>query len=305
MYRIVTRQSKLALRQTQMVVDAITRVWPDFSYQILPMKTMMDDTEIPISLNGGKVSFVKELEEAVLSGFADLAVHSLKDMACKLQDGLVIPAFLPRIEPRDALLTEEFSGLSSLPQGAIVGTSSLRRASQLLSIRPDLQVVPCRGNVDTRIQKLKRGDFSALVLAGAGLERLNLSHLVGEYLSTDQILPACGQGVIALECRRSDAILLEKLALIHDHSTGRSCYAERKVVEILGGHCQLPLGVFAKEIEGKLLVRVCLGHVDGTQMVYESCYLDKNSMERDNVVLEAMCQRLLESGGAEILHAYT
>ena len=300
----MTRQSALAMRQTQMVVDALTQVWPDFQCQIMPMKTSIDDTELPISTFGGKQSFVKELEEVLLSGFADMAIHSLKDMAVTLPQGLVLPAFLPRKEPRDVLITQDFSGLSSLPKGAIVATSSLRRSAQIMHGRRDLQIVPCRGNVDTRLKKLQRGDYDALILAGAGLERLGLEHLIGEYLPVEDMLPACGQGVIAVECRRADRVLVDKLSQINHLETSRASFVERKVVDILGGHCQMPLAVYAQYQEGRLWVRACLGYADGSELIQASCYLHGEGMDQEIATLESMCQDLLDRGGAEVLHAY-
>ena len=304
-YRVVTRKSPLALAQTELVLARILEVCPEFEYQILPMNTVLDGTDLPISSHGGKVSFVKELEDALLTGFADLAVHSLKDMAAVMPDGLQLAATLKRHEPRDALVSKYFSSLSNLPQGAIVGTSSLRRSSQILALRPDIRVVPCRGNVDTRLRKLEQDDFSALLLAGIGLERLGLSHAISEYLSIEQMLPACGQGAIAIQTRSDDKALAEKIAIIHHADTGKAVFLERKVVELLGAHCQLPVAVHATKHDQGMRVAVCLGYADGSELLREYCDLSGQALDSDMATLQAMCQNILDRGGDEILNAYT
>lgn len=304
-YRIVTRSSPLALQQTELAMSAISEVWPDFHYQIMPITTALDTSDLPVSHFGGKISFVKELEEALLSGLADIAVHSLKDMAVVLPDGLCLAAVLERKEPRDVLVSHDFSQLSSLPQGAVVGTSSKRRSSQILAKRPDIRVAPCRGNINTRLDKMARGDFDALLLAGAALERLGSSHLVGEYFAPETMLPACGQGVIAIQCAQTDLVLRKHLAQVSHDKTAQAIQLERQVVANLGGHCQLPLAVYAEVCAEGFWVRVALGYADGSGLLRESCKVSGVTHREDALVLEKMCQSLLARGGAEIINRYS
>ncbi len=304
-YRVVTRSSPLALQQTELAMSAISEVWPDFSYQVMPITTALDASDLPVSHFGGKISFVKELEEALLSGVADIAVHSLKDMAVSLPEGLCLAAVLERKEPRDVLVSQDFSGLSSLPQGAVVGTSSKRRSSQILAKRPDIRVAPCRGNINTRIDKMVRGDFDALLLAGVALERLDRAHLIGEYFAPETMLPACGQGVIAIQCAQADLTLRKHLAQVNHEKTAQAIQLERNVVANLGGHCQLPLAVYAEVCAEGYWVRVALGYSDGTGLLRESCKVSGVTYREDALVLEKMCRSLLARGGAEIINRYS
>ena len=304
-YRIVTRSSPLALEQTELAMSAISEVWPDFRYQIMPITTALDASDLPVSHFGGKISFVKELEEALLSGVADIAVHSLKDMAVGLPEGLCLAAVLERKEPRDVLVSQDFSGLSSLPQGAVVGTSSRRRSSQILAKRPDIRVAPCRGNINTRLDKMARGDFDALLLAGVALERLDKAHLIGEYLAPEMMLPACGQGVIAIQCTQVDLVLRKHLAQVNHDKTAQAIQLERQVVANLGGHCQLPLAVYAEACSEGYWVRAVLGYADGTGLLRESCKVSGVVHREDTLLLEKMCQSLLARGGAEIINRYS
>lgn len=304
-YRVATRSSSLALCQTNIAIEKMRQVLPDTNFNILPMKTILDDTQIPISSMGGKISFVKELDDAVLSGLADIAVHSLKDMPAEVTAGLSLAAVLERVESRDVLVSCDFPSLSSLPYGALIGTSSLRRSAQISFKRSDLQVLPCRGNIDTRIKKLQDGDFTALVLAGAGLERLGKAHLISEYLDSSWMLPASGQGAIAVMCRAEDDELKKNLQDIHHSQTGQLTFLERKVVRILGGHCQVPLAVHARFVGKDIIIEVMLGYANGDNLLRRSCKLTGESLEQDSVILQDLCDKLLQDGGDEILHYYT
>jgi len=248
--RIGTRGSLLALRQATCVRDLLAKEHPGIETDLVPIVTSGDRiTNRPIAKIGGKAVFVKEVEQALHSGDIDLAVHSLKDVPAVLSDGLILYTILRRSEPRDALV---LSGMDELPPGALVGTGSLRRKAQLLAWRPDLRIADIRGNVDTRLKKLDAKAFDALVLAAAGLIRLNLHQRVSMYLEPEICLPAAGQGAIGIEIRADDTRLQKLLAPLHDSDTGACTTAERAFNERLGGSCTLPAAAFAT-IDGDTL----------------------------------------------------
>jgi hydroxymethylbilane synthase len=216
---------------------------------------------------GGKGAFLKEIEEALLAREVDLAVHSLKDVPVLLPRGLRLAALLPREDPRDALLSKSGQTLAELPRGARVGTTSLRRRAQLLSLRPDLALQPLRGNVDTRIRKLERGECEAIVVALAGLRRLGRSGEVTEVLEPERLLPAPGQGAIALECREGDGATLAAVSPLDDPPTARCVSAERSFLSALGGGCNVPLGALGVEAGGQVRLRVLVAGEDGTPLL--------------------------------------
>lgn len=243
--RIATRQSQLALRQAEMVRDALLNAHPDLSpdaVQLLPMTTAGDrDLENSPKQWGLKGMFTKEIEDALLSGAADLAVHSMKDMPSQLPEGLMLAAMLPRDDARDAFISVHHSHFDALPQGAVVGCSSVRRSALIKKLRPDLQLVPFRGNVNTRLAKLHDGIAQATILAMAGLNRLALSAHARHPFAPEQMLPAVGQGAIGIECRSDDSAILKTLAAINHVPTFAAVSCERVLLEALDGSCHTPL----------------------------------------------------------------
>lgn len=251
---IATRESRLALWQAHHVRDRLLALYPDCVVDLLGMTTTGDQV-LDRSLNeiGGKGLFTKELEVALLEGRADLAVHSLKDVPMSLPDGFELAAVMEREDPRDAFVSVRFSSLAQLPEGARIGTSSLRRAAQLSQQRPDLQVLPLRGNLDTRLGKLDRGEYDAIVLAAAGLKRLGLGERIRELMPTDASLPAPGQGALGIEILSGRPDLQAWLAPLSHPRTWLEVTAERSVSRALGGSCRIPLAAFAVvQADGRL-----------------------------------------------------
>lgn len=242
-----SRRSKLALTQTNWVIDQLKKSGLPFEFEVKEIVTKGDVIlNVTLSKVGGKGLFVKEIEQAMLDKEIDIAVHSMKDMPAALPEGLEIACTPKRVDPRDALISEKYSSLSELPEGAVVGTSSLRRAAQLLHKRPDISIKSIRGNIDTRLEKLKSGEFDAIILAAAGLERMGWSKdVVTEFLDIDLCLPAVGQGSLAIECRSEDEEVKELLATLNDEYTFQTVEAERAFLNTLEGGCQVPIAAYA------------------------------------------------------------
>ena len=252
-FRIATRQSALALWQTEHVAARLRAAHPGLIVELVPMTTRGDRIiDRPLSEIGGKGLFLKELEVAMLAGEADAAVHSLKDVPMNLDGPFVLAAILERADPFDAFVSVRYTDIDALPKGAKVGTSSLRRQSQLRARRPDLQLVDLRGNVNTRLAKLEAGEYDAIILACAGLERLGLSSHIRHRLEAPGWLPAVAQGAIAIECREGDAQTIELLSVL-DHAPTRTCVeAERAMNRRLHGSCTVPIAAYAT-LDGKVL----------------------------------------------------
>lgn len=265
---IATRQSRLAIWQAEHVRGRIAAYHPNCRVELLPMSTRGDEMiDASLATVGGKGLFIKELERAIASGLADLAVHSMKDLPAELPEGFALAAITQREDPRDALVSNEYLSLAALPAGAVVGTSSLRRAAQVSEKYPRLHVRALRGNVDTRLAKLDRGDYAAIVLAASGLKRLGLESRIRQMLSVDSSLPAAGQGALGIECRADRADLLAGLAPL-DHADSSACVrAERAVSRALGGNCSIPLGAFAEIGADVLRLRALVGSPDGRNVV--------------------------------------
>jgi hydroxymethylbilane synthase len=269
--RLGTRGSKLALTQAGLVRDALAAAVPALgapdAIEIVAIKTTGDAIQDrPLSEAGGKGLFVKEIEEAMLSGRIDAAVHSMKDMPTLQPPGLLIAAFLPREDARDVLIAGDVRRIADLPQGAIVGTSALRRRAQLLHLRPDLRIVTLRGNVDTRIAKRERGEVEATLLALAGLKRIGMAH-VGTPVPEDEMLPAVGQGAICIECRADDAETRAWLAAI-DHAPTATCVrAEHAMLAVLDGSCRTPIAGHATLAGDVIYLRGLIAKPDGSALV--------------------------------------
>jgi hydroxymethylbilane synthase len=266
--KIATRKSELALWQANHVASLLRERYPGLQVDLLPMVTKGDIIlDRPLAQIGGKGLFLKELEKALLNGDADIAVHSMKDVPVEEVPGLIVEVMLERANPFDALLSREGLALSALAPGACIGTSSLRRQCQLRAIRPDLAVRDLRGNVNTRVRKLEEGEYDAIILACAGLERLGMEHLVTETLGPPRWLPAATQGTIGIQCRDDDSKVIDLIEPLKDADTVLRTRAERAVATALQGSCQVPLAVFA-EIDGDAFkISGMVGMPDGSKLV--------------------------------------
>ena len=250
--RIGTRQSKLALAQAEIVKQKLLKAFPEIVIELVPILTSGDrNTDKSLADIGGKGLFTKELEEGLLSCQLDMAVHSLKDMETRLRQGLVIACVLERDDPRDALISADGKTLAQLPAGTVIGTSSVRRTAQLNILRKGFTIVPFRGNVTTRIAKLRNGEADATLLALAGLKRIQLEHEVTEILDITHFIPAAGQGTIALECRENNETLRTMLTSIHHAQSMIATLAERSLLAGLDGSCRTPIGGYARMEAGK------------------------------------------------------
>jgi hydroxymethylbilane synthase len=294
-----TRGSKLALWQAGHIADRLRQLNPGLTVELRRIVTTGDRIlDVPLAQIGGKGLFTKELELAMLAGEIDLAVHSLKDMPTELPPGLVLAATTERMDPLDAFISPKYQCVGDLPQGATVGTSSLRRKAQLLRLRPDLNIVSLRGNLDTRLQKLDDGQFDAIVLAAAGLRRLGWSSRITDLLSPEDCLPAVGQGVLAIETRVDDPEVLPLVAQLDDAETRACVTAERKFLDIVQGGCQAPIGVFGRFDEGKLVLKARILSLDGTCCVEGATVGDSGEAANLGQVL---AEQLLNDGARQIL----
>ncbi len=300
---IATRESPLALWQANWVKQQLVLLHPELTVSLLGMTTQADRMlETALNQIGGKGLFVKELEEALIDGRADIAVHSMKDVPMVLPLGLCMPVLCAREEPRDALVSNEFHTLAALPQGAKIGTASLRRQSQLRAYRPDLEIVNLRGNVNTRLQKLDRGDFAAIILAAAGLKRLGMENRIREYLDIDLSLPAVGQGVLGIECREDDVKVRELIAPLNDVAAHICVLAERAMCARLGGGCQVPIASYATLTQDQIHLRGLVARVDGTTVLFAEHIGHKANPE---VIGLHVANSLLEQGADHILREIT
>jgi len=265
---IATRKSPLALWQANYVRDALLSRNPGLDVELLTMTTQGDKIlDTPLAKVGGKGLFVKELETGMLEGRADLAVHSMKDVPVEFPDGLGLAAILPREDPRDALISNKYSSIDELPEGARVGTSSLRRQCQLNARRPDLEILDLRGNVNTRLKKLDDGDYDAILLAAAGVKRMGWEERITELLAPEQFLPAIGQGAIGIEIREDDDRVRGLVSELNDQQTAIRVTAERALNEALQGGCQVPIAGYSEISHGVILLRALVGRPDGSELV--------------------------------------
>jgi hydroxymethylbilane synthase len=266
--RIGSRGSQLALWQANYVSGLLAE--RGHSVEIEVIKTTGDKiTEVALAQVGTKGMFTKEIEEALAEGRVDLAVHSLKDLPTELSSEFTLPAVMKRQDPRDVFLSLRYSSFRELPQGARVGTSSLRRQAQIKSLRPDLNIFPLRGNVDTRLRKLESGEFDAIILAAAGLNRLGRTERVRETLPVEVMCPAVGQGALGIEARAGDPVVIRELVFLDDLSARRATAAERALLGSLGGGCQVPIGAYAEEANDSLKLTAVVAHPDGSEVLRE------------------------------------
>lgn len=304
--RIGTRGSPLALRQAEMVRAALARVQPGLETEIVVIKTSGDwkpsDGEVRLEESaGGKGQFAKEIEAALLAGDIDCGVHSMKDMEARLPDGLEISHMLPREDVRDALLSRQGLSLEQLPQGAVVGTASVRRQAFLLRTRPDLKVVPFRGNVQTRIEKMKAGQVDATLLAIAGLKRLGLEKEATEILPDSQFLPSAGQGAVGIECRSADSEFLAIFSQFSCSETVICVQSERAAVAVLEGTCHTPIGALGTLKDGQLSLRVSVVKLDGSEVWFDQISAPVSTVQEAIAVGEMLGQRLKKAVPAGVL----
>ncbi|KTD48104.1 porphobilinogen deaminase [Legionella quinlivanii] len=302
--RIATRKSQLALWQANFIGKQLQSYWPEISYELVPMLTSGDKfTQSKLQTLGGKGLFVKELEEALLDKRADLAVHSLKDVPAELPPALHLPVICKRDNPLDALVSTQFSNINDLPRTARIGTSSLRRQSQLLAWRPSLEIVPLRGNINTRLEKLQNETLDAIILAAAGLERLGLQQVIREVINPALMLPACAQGALGIECRKDDQELLGFLSPLNDQLTSACVKAERQVNALLGGNCHVPLAVFCQPTgDGQLHLQARVLNLDGSQIIADE---QSGAIEAATAIAQNCAENLLKNGARQLLAVHS
>jgi hydroxymethylbilane synthase len=297
--RIATRKSALALWQAEHVAARLRAVHPGLAVELVPMTTRGDEiADRPLATIGGKGLFLKELEVAMLEGRADLAVHSLKDVPAELEPGFVLPAMLPRADAADAFVSNDHASLAALPQGARVGTSSLRRQAQLRAARPDLVLLDLRGNVNTRLAKLDAGDYDAIVLACAGLERLGLAARIHQRLAAPDWLPAPGQAAIAIEARADQPAVLALLAALDDADTRVTVGAERAMNHALGGSCTVPVAAWCVLAERGLHLHGLVGDAASGRLVRAEA---GGPADQPEVLGRAVADALLAQGAGDML----
>jgi hydroxymethylbilane synthase len=298
---IGTRASKLALWQAEYIADQLRQQYSGLVVKLVHIVTTGDKiVDVPLAQIGGKGLFTKELEVSMLNREIDLAVHSLKDMPTELPAGLILTAITQRADPYDALVSLRYNTLAELPQGAILGTSSLRRKAQLLHYRPDLMICDLRGNLDTRLHKLAEGQFDAIILAAAGLNRLGWGDKIRQVLPAEICLPAVGQGALAIETRQSDAQVRAMLDFLNDEAAQLATTAERAFLQTVEGGCQVPVGVFGQLIGNQIKLEAIIASLDGKILLREQ---RQGSKEQAFAIGCELAEHMLELGGRQILAA--
>jgi hydroxymethylbilane synthase len=299
--RIATRESRLALWQAEHVAARLRAAHSDLDVVLVPMTTTGDQVlDRTLAQVGGKGLFVKELELALLEDRADIAVHSMKDVPSILPDALILTCMLERADPRDAFVSNQYQHFADLPHGAQVGTASLRRQSQILALRPDLRISPVRGNVETRLRKLDEGHYDAIILASAGLTRLDLATRITEYLDVQRSIPAAGQGVVGIECRGNDARVQSVCAALNHAESEHCVRAERAFATRLEGSCQAPIAGFATLSGNTLSLTGLVAAPDGTQVIRQQISGPRLECESLGVQL---AERVLALGADKLLAA--
>ena len=297
--RIATRKSALALWQAEFVKAQLEHFHADVRVELVPMSTQGDIIlDTPLAKIGGKGLFVKDLEQAMLYGRADIAVHSMKDVPVEFPEGLALHTICEREDPRDAFVSNNFANLSELPKGAVVGTSSLRRQCQIRALRPDLVIKDLRGNVNTRLAKLDDGQYDAIILAAAGLLRLKMDERIADYIEPEVSLPANGQGAVGIECRIDDEVTKALLAPLEHTQTRIRVNAERAMNRHLEGGCQVPIGAYALVDGEQVHLRGLVGAVDGSEILHDEVTGHINDAEAIGVQL---AKKLLAQGADKIL----
>ncbi|MET0659484.1 MAG: hydroxymethylbilane synthase [Steroidobacteraceae bacterium] len=297
--RIATRQSRLALWQAEHVAQALRLRHLGLQVELVPMTTQGDRVlDRTLAQVGGKGLFIKELEVAISAGRADIAVHSMKDVPSDLPPDMTLAAMLPRADARDAFVSNSHASLAALPHAARVGTSSLRRQSQLKAVRPDLQMLTLRGNVETRLRKLDAGEYDAIILASAGLQRLGLQQRITSFIEPEQSLPAVGQAIIGIECRKDDERSIRYAQAIEDRSARVCCTAERALAQRLEGSCQSPIAAYAVLQQGALQLEGMVGAIDGSRIFRDRI---QGPAEQAEALGVSLAERLLAAGADRLL----
>ncbi|URQ98724.1 hydroxymethylbilane synthase [Pseudoalteromonas sp. SCSIO 43095] len=297
--RIATRKSALALWQAEFVKAQLEHFHDDVRVELVPMSTQGDIIlDTPLAKIGGKGLFVKELEQAMLDGRADIAVHSMKDVPVEFPDDLELHVICEREDPRDAFVSNNFANIDALPQGAIVGTSSLRRQCQIRAMRPDLEIRDLRGNVNTRLAKLDSGQYDAIILAAAGLIRLEMGERIRDFIEPEVSLPANGQGAVGIECRINDEVTKALLAPLEHSETRIRVNAERAMNRHLEGGCQVPIGAYALVDGEQVHLRGLVGAIDGSEILRDEISGHVDNAEKLGIEL---AKKLLAQGADKIL----
>ena len=297
--RIATRKSALALWQAEYVKAQLMHFHQDIQVELVPMTTKGDIIlDAPLAKVGGKGLFVKELEIAMLENRADIAVHSMKDVPIDFPEGLGLEIICPREDPRDAFVSNTVKSITELPDGAVLGTSSLRRQCQIKALRPDLDVRDLRGNVNTRLQKLDNGEYDAIILAAAGLIRLNMAERIQQFIAPEIMLPANGQGAVGIECRNDDTVIKSLLAPLACPETTIRVAAERSMNRALEGGCQVPIGSYATIKDNVLWLRGLVGSLDGSRILHADL---SGPCERAEQLGKSLAEQLLKLGADKLL----
>jgi hydroxymethylbilane synthase len=297
--KIATRKSALALWQAEHVAALLAQLSAISSVELKPMSTRGDEIlDRSLQKIGGKGLFIKELELAMQAGEADLAVHSMKDVPAEMPTGFCLAAVLERANHADALVTRDGSRFVDLPQGALVGSSSLRRQAQLLMMRPDLRIEPLRGNVNTRLAKLENGDYDAIILAAAGLERLGLEKHISQAFTPDEMLPAAAQGVLGIECLEDNAALKNVLAALVDPTAMQTTTAERAIANVLQASCQSPVAAYATVDNEELTVTALIAMPDGSEHIRQS--LSGKATDAEQIGRQ-LAEQLVQQGARDML----
>lgn len=296
--RIATRKSKLALWQAHFVKSAIEKKYPKLQISLLEMLTEGDQQQT-ISLKdvGGKSNFVKTLQKALLKNEADIAVHSIKDLSAYPTEGLILAAICEREDARDTFISNHFDHLDAMPEGAIVGTASPRRSCLIQNLRPDLHIQLIRGNVDTRLSKLDSSEYDAIILAAAGLNRLELSHRIRSFFPKNTFVPAIGQGAIGIECKENDTEMKNLLQFLNHEITALCVNAERYVNQILNGDCHTPLGAHAIINEDKIMMDAMIGSIDGKIVLRAN---GSTSLDKSILLAESIAHQLIDQGAMRL-----
>ncbi|MBA4397192.1 MAG: hydroxymethylbilane synthase [Syntrophus sp. (in: bacteria)] len=307
--KIGSRGSALALTQTNWVADRLRERYPEIKIATLVIRTKGDIMQdVSLAKIGGKGVFVKEIEDALLRGDVDIAVHSMKDVPAELPEGLQIATIPEREDPRDVLIAKNNRKIESLPRGARIGTGSLRRGMQMRNLLPDVRIVPLRGNLDTRIRKIELEDLDGIIVAAAGIRRMGWVHRVSQFIPAEVMLPAVGQGALGIEMRTGDSSLAEMLAFLNHAATSMEVGAERSFLQRLGGGCQLPIAAYAKIRDRELTIRGLVGSLDGRVMITDevrgnpSDYHTLGTLLAERILLrggEALIDQAYHGGGGD------
>lgn len=299
---IATRESPLAIWQAEHIRKRLEKRYPSLSVELLGITTEADKRlDVLLTDIGGKGLFVKELEEALYDGRADIAVHSVKDVPMELPEGLCLPVICEREEPRDAFVSNQYASLAEMPRGACLGTSSLRRQTQIRALRPDIVMQSLRGNINTRLAKLDNGEYDAIILAGAGLTRMELHSRIRSYLSVDEVLPSAGQGALGIECREGDDAVLDLIEPLNDEVTSYRVMAERAMCRELGGGCKVPVAAYATIKGGELLLKGLVANQDGRRILRSQL---SGEMKHADSIGRRVAEELKQQGALKILQAF-